>query len=309
MYKILVVDDAQENINILNAALRGKYKVAAAKDGVKAILVAKKIMPDLILLDIVMPNMDGYAVIQALKSDDKLKDIPVIFITAQSTLGEKTMGFELGAVDYITKPFEVSEVNARVETHLALMQSKKDVQDMLSKTLVGAINVFMEIEKNSHPMLYNLSNNLRKIADGMAKVLDYPELWMVDVGALLSLSGLLYMNEESLRSLFRGNSISKKDIDYYNEFPEHSAVLISKIPRLESVSEMVRLLNADLEGSIYRRDDRVISGAQILQAALKYELSKLRGLDANYTLKTMRIEKGKYPNEVVEALEWVINNQ
>jgi len=306
MYKILVVDDAQENIDILKSALHETYKIAAVKDGVSAVQIAGKIKPDLILLDIVMPIMDGYAVIQALKADDKLKEIPVIFITAQSTLGEKTMGFELGAVDYIVKPFDVREVRARVETHLALMQSRKDVQDMLSKTLVGAIGVFMEIEKNSNPTLHSLSNALRLTADNIAKTLEFKSFWMIDVGALLTLTGLLYMTPDSLEAILKGNSVSKKDIDFYNVFPEYSADLIAKIPRLEGVSDIVRKLNEPLGSIGYMRDDYVTAGAQILQVALKYELGRIRNLDESFILKTMKMDKEKYASEVIEALEYAI---
>lgn len=118
--KILIVDDTKTNIDVLIQALRNNYKLGVALNGQKAIEYARANHPDLILLDILMPEMDGFKVCQKLKDDPKTKDIPIIFITAMDGSGDKTMGFGMGAVDYITKPFDIAEVKARVKTHLSL---------------------------------------------------------------------------------------------------------------------------------------------------------------------------------------------
>ena len=122
---ILVVDDTEANVDILVEALDTDYDVSVAMDGKSALESVSMNPPDLILLDIVMPEMDGYEVCNRLKSDTKTVDIPVIFLTAMTDLENKTKGFELGAVDYITKPFEILEVKARVNTHLTLKTAKE----------------------------------------------------------------------------------------------------------------------------------------------------------------------------------------
>lgn len=118
--KILLVDDTKTNIDVLVQTLRNDYKLGVALNGVKAIEYAKTRVPDLILLDILMPGMDGFEVCRKLKEDPITKDIPIIFITAMDDPTHKTRGFDVGAVDYITKPFDVAEVKARVKTHLSL---------------------------------------------------------------------------------------------------------------------------------------------------------------------------------------------
>lgn len=118
--RILLVDDTKTNINVLVRALRDDYRLGVALDGYKAVEYAKANHPDLILLDIMMPGIDGFETCRRLKSDLNTRDIPIIFITAMDGTLHKTRGFEIGAVDYIIKPFDIREVKARVKTHLSL---------------------------------------------------------------------------------------------------------------------------------------------------------------------------------------------
>jgi serine phosphatase RsbU (regulator of sigma subunit) len=129
---VLVVDDAPENIRVVNEILRSSYKVRIATNGVKALEIASTApAPDLILLDIVMPGMDGYEVCTKLKADLRTQDIPVIFLTGQTESADETRGFEAGAVDYIHKPFSPAVVAARVQTHLALREARQQLSRQL----------------------------------------------------------------------------------------------------------------------------------------------------------------------------------
>ena len=131
--RILIVDDEKQNIRILTDFLREDFKIMAAKDGETALNALRKSdkLPDLILLDIMMPNMDGFEVIKALKTDERTRSIPVIFITALDATTDESKGFEQGAVDYITKPFKPVIVKARVKTHIQLKR-KTDLLDRLA---------------------------------------------------------------------------------------------------------------------------------------------------------------------------------
>ncbi|PHS37848.1 MAG: serine/threonine protein phosphatase [Sulfurovum sp.] len=128
--KILVVDDEPLNINILVELLKGKYKMMAAKSGLQALKAARSSnKPDLILLDIMMPDMDGYEVCRQLKEDEKTKDIPIIFVSAMSEDMDETKGFDVGAIDYITKPISPKTLESRVHTHLALTQQAVELRE------------------------------------------------------------------------------------------------------------------------------------------------------------------------------------
>jgi len=126
---ILLVDDTKSNVDVLVHALKDIYKLGVTLNGEDAIRFAEKKQPDLILLDIVMPGIDGFEVCHRLKKKSETKNIPIIFITAMDDLSHKTKGFDFGAVDYITKPFDITEVKARVRTHLTLKLAQEALKN------------------------------------------------------------------------------------------------------------------------------------------------------------------------------------
>src|SRR5262252_6215372 len=129
---LLLVDDDPENIEIVNSILGEKYEIRVATNGVKALELAKaEPTPGLILLDVIMPHMDGYEACKHLKAEAKTRDIPVIFLTGKTEVADETRGFEVGAVDYIHKPFSPPIVTARVRTHLMLREAHETVTRQL----------------------------------------------------------------------------------------------------------------------------------------------------------------------------------
>ena len=131
---ILVVDDTPLNISVITGALKDTYRTKVATSGAKALAIAAaEEKPDLILLDVMMPEMDGYEVCRRLKADPMTEEIPVIFLTAQTEAEDETRGFEVGAVDYVHKPFSPAVMKARVHTHLVL----RDVREKLAQQLLA----------------------------------------------------------------------------------------------------------------------------------------------------------------------------
>jgi DNA-binding response OmpR family regulator len=128
---ILAVDDTASDRELLATILgREGYQLALAKDGAQALELAAKLDPDLILLDILMPGLDGLEVCRRLKADEATRAIPVIFVTAQSGSDEVLTGFEMGAVDYVTKPFRIPELLARVHAHVELRRVQQEVRTL-----------------------------------------------------------------------------------------------------------------------------------------------------------------------------------
>mgnify|MGYP000067032693 CR=1 FL=1 len=126
---ILVVDDMLANVKILVSLLQEEgYEVRAATSGKSAVMICNKRPPDLLLLDVMMPEMDGYQVCHSLKADEKTRNIPIIFISALDSPNDKVRGFEEGGVDFITKPFDSAEVIARVKMHIQLQLLQKELQ-------------------------------------------------------------------------------------------------------------------------------------------------------------------------------------
>ncbi|MBT3785002.1 response regulator, partial [bacterium] len=127
---ILIVDDVAENLAVLREILKSDYSVLASRDGETAIEIASgKRKPDLILLDVMMPGMSGYEVCQRLKSEPGTQNIPVIFVTARVEVEDEQQGFELGAVDYVTKPINPHILTARVKTQLLLKRQADELRE------------------------------------------------------------------------------------------------------------------------------------------------------------------------------------
>ncbi|MBF0101872.1 MAG: hybrid sensor histidine kinase/response regulator [Desulfobacterales bacterium] len=130
---ILIVDDQSENIWVLTEALKNDYQIVFARSGLKALELAETNLPDIILLDIMMPGLNGYEVCGILKKHVKTQHIPIVFITARDEVEYITKGFELGAVDYITKPFNLSIVRSRIKTHIELKHHRDHLSELVQE--------------------------------------------------------------------------------------------------------------------------------------------------------------------------------
>jgi len=157
---ILIVDDTPLNIGVISGALKDSYKTKVATNGEKAIALASaEEKPDLILLDIMMPGMDGYEVCSRLKADPATSEIPVIFLTGQTSAEDETRGFEVGAVDYVHKPFSPAVVKARVRSHILLREARAQLASQLlalNTELEMARQIQLSILPHSIPKLAGL---------------------------------------------------------------------------------------------------------------------------------------------------------
>lgn len=163
-YSLLIVDDEPDNLRILSSLLRDEHQVLIAKSGEQALTLAEEKQPDLILLDIVMPNMTGFEVIKVLKSKDSTSDIPVIFITGLHSSKDETTGFELGAVDYIHKPFNPAVVKARVASQLQIIQQRRELE-----------NLSQELQRASEAKGMFLANMSHEIRTPLTTIIGYSE--------------------------------------------------------------------------------------------------------------------------------------
>lgn len=191
--KILIIDDTPANIQIMHAMLQDTYSIFFAASGREGIRMAQQELPDLILLDIMMPEMDGYEVCRVLKENPLTRQIPVIFITAKSNVEDEMKGLALGAIDYITKPFSPPIVNARVKNHLELKRHR----DLLEK-------VTIELDKK------NLALNLLARED-----------------ALTGLANRRYFDEvlaSEIKRAYRSRqllSLLLCDVDFFKNYNDH----------------------------------------------------------------------------------------
>ena len=175
---IMVVDDTPDNLKLLQEMLEIKgYYVLASPDGKMALNAAATNPPDLILLDIIMPEMDGFEVCERLKADPALREIPVLFISALDQTADKVKAFAVGGVDYVTKPFEFEEVHARVETHLKIRSLQRQLTaqnenlDRLvterTQELARAYERLLELDRLKDDFMRMISHEIRTPANGV----------------------------------------------------------------------------------------------------------------------------------------------
>ena len=189
---ILVVDDTPLNIGVITGALKDTYRTKVATSGAKALAIASaEEKPDLILLDVMMPEMDGYEVCRRLKANPMTREIPVIFLTAQTESEDETRGFQVGAVDYVHKPFSPAVVKARVHTHLVLRETREKLAQQLlaiQKELETARLIQQSILPETVPQIVGLDIAARYVP--MAAVAgDFYDFILVDnkhVGILVA---------------------------------------------------------------------------------------------------------------------------
>jgi two-component system, NtrC family, sensor kinase len=214
---ILVVDDTPANLRLLAGILNGKgYKVRPVPSGELALSAARGLPPDLILLDIMMPEMNGYEVCEKIKSDERTRDIPVIFISAINDVLDKVKAFAVGGVDYITKPFQMEEVLVRVETHLAMCQlqsklkQKNDELTIALEQLQATQNQLIQSEKMAA---------LGQLIAGIAHEINTP------LGAIRSsignIANFLETNLESLPAFFKELS-PEREQDFFHLMQQSS---------------------------------------------------------------------------------------
>jgi sigma-B regulation protein RsbU (phosphoserine phosphatase) len=189
---LLLVDDDSENVQAVHSILKDRYKIRVATNGAKALELAKvEPLPALILLDVMMPQMDGYEVCRYLKADQRTKDTPVIFLTGKTEVADEARGFEVGAVDYIHKPFSPPIVTARVQTHIMLRDARETVARQLlsiNSELEMARQIQLSILPQETPHLQGLEIEARYLP--MSSVAgDFYDFLVIDekhVGVLIA---------------------------------------------------------------------------------------------------------------------------
>jgi two-component system sensor histidine kinase/response regulator len=232
---ILIVDDTPANLRLLSQMLIARgYKVRPVLNGVRALAAVRSTLPDLILLDIMMPEMNGYEVCKRLKADEQTRDIPIIFISALDATEDKVRAFTAGGVDYVTRPFQSEEVLARVETHLSLRNLQKSLQQEIAELDAFAHTVAHDL-KNPLGLLIGYGGVLaEELADTQNKTVQECVDAIVRTGAkmttiikeLLLLAGVRKIDEVTLEPLDMATIVSEVQDRLAALIAEHQTEII-----------------------------------------------------------------------------------
>jgi signal transduction histidine kinase len=259
---ILIVDDKVTNLNILSDVmqLQGHY-VSVASDGESALNELKTISPDLILLDIMMPGIDGFETCTRLKADEKTKDIPVIFMTALTDTADKIKGFKVGAVDYITKPFQQEEVVARVNVQLKLRNLNRQLQISQFK--------LMQAEKISSlgQLVAGIAHEVKNPVGFIAGNLEHTGNYIQDLISLLNLYQKYLPNTpEEIK-----NKIDAIDLDFLLE--DLPKMIVSMNLGIERISDIMQSLRKfSRKDATYRKAVNIHQGIDTTLMILSHRL-------------------------------------
>jgi putative two-component system response regulator len=320
---VLIVDDNVTNIDLLVNTLKTEYRLGVAKNGPKALEYAFRHKPDIILLDIMMPEMNGYEVCMRLKANPETAPIPVIFITALSETVNKTKGFELGAVDYVTKPFHAAEVKARIRTHLSLEEMRLQLasQNAILEQKVGQktaeIRKMLDASIRSMALMIEIrdpytAGHQQRVAQLAGAI---AERMGLDSGAAeaIRIAGILHDVGKiriPVSILSRAGKLLAPEMEMIKIHPRVSYEILKDIPFPWPVARMVLQHHERLDGSGYPQGlvaDEIIPEAKILAVADVTEASSsfrpyrpAQGIEA--ALRKIDQEKGvKYDADVVAA--------
>jgi CheY-like chemotaxis protein len=295
------VDDNPANLKLLEEMLRQRgHEVRSFPLGRLALEGAAQEPPDLFLLDINMPEMNGYEVCEQLKQSELLADIPVIFLSALDAIEDKVKGFRSGGVDYISKPFRFEEVQARVETHLDLRRAQQAEHDLLEKTLNGAVRTLWELVQITSPVLALRSGAIRDIVQRIGKRMGIRDAWQYELAATLSLVGCIALPDEVFERAYCGQEISPDEQQMFQAHPQTAARLLSNIPRLEMVAEMIRG-QRDPETESYTKDESR-QGARMLHLALELDRRIYKGAASNCALAELR-QSHRFEDRMLDTLD------
>ncbi len=339
---ILVVDDTEANIDILVGALDDLYDVCVAMDGESALQIVDENSPDLILLDIMMPGIDGYEVCKKIKDNPENNAIPIIFITAMTEIKDKTKGFSLGAVDYITKPFEIVEVQARVETHLALQDARKQLQNQneiledkvqertkevtqlneeLKQSMLNSVRILIGLIEGFDPSLGSHSKRVAILSREIGKALGVSseELFQLEIASLLHDIGTLTIPERLKHS--QTSKISKEELALVRQHTMFTQSVLSPAKGLNEVGVLIRNHKENIDGSGF--PDGLVGkdiplGAKIIGAANAYdEIRNSKDVNAQTMSQKIKEELAiqnitklagtRYEENIIKALINVIN--
>lgn len=281
---ILAVDDTPMSLRLLTEILRSDgHTVRSAVSGELALRAARAQPPQLVLLDVNMPEMDGFEVCRRLKQEPRLRDVPVIFVSALSDTEDKVKGFNLGAVDYVTKPFQRQELLARVRNHLELHRLRNNLEDMvqartrslmvsetrLKKNLLETISAVAAMVELRDPYTAGHQRHVAQLVDAIARELGLPENQVEGLHLAAIVHDLGKINVPS-EILSKPGRLNEAEFSMIKQHPEFGYDILKGIGFPWPIAEIVRQHHERLDGSGYPhglRGDEILAEARILAVA------------------------------------------
>ncbi|HMV41502.1 MAG TPA: response regulator [Leptospiraceae bacterium] len=308
--KVLIVDDNEEYRYALELIVRslGHESIHAA-DGFEALKATLENVPDLILLDINMPNMDGIIALQKIRRNPKLRSVPIIMISTLLENETVLECLEAGADDYIVKPFDKAILKARISNNLIRRIYQKKEKEILEKTLIGSIHILTEILETLDSKVFSRIARIKKHIKYITEELDLDEdKWVMDMATHFYMIGCIHLPRDFVLKSITGRMLNWDEKKIFEQHVLHGYKILSKIPRLERVADVVRLSFKNYDGSGSPEDIKVSGEAipvesKILRAAWEYEMISIRNDSPEATIASIKTLSGKVDPNLLPYLE------
>lgn len=312
---ILIVDDNQANRNVLQDLVVTLGHVPhIAKNGEAALAQMKKHLPDIVLLDILMPKMDGCEVLDQMKTNKRLRDIPVIMISAVDNIETVVQCIEKGAEDYLAKPFNPTLLKARIGACLEKYHLIKAEREFLEKTFRGSMKVLTDTLSILNPEAFGQATRECRLVARIAKKMKINKPWELEIAAMLSPLGIITVPPEILDKLARGAQLVPKEEKILSEHPKIGHDLIINLPHLEKIAKIIKNQNKHFDfdeeatGPCNSEID-VPFGVQLLSVVKDFDAFVSSGIKPAEALNRIR-NKGKYYNKfIVDALSSIVSEE
>lgn len=288
---ILIVDDEAGNRKLLDALLRAEgYLTLAASSGEDALGLIAERAPDLILLDVMMPRMDGYQLATILKASPATSNIPIVMVTARNDRSARMASLQAGVEEFLSKPIDRAELWLRVRNLLRLKALTDAEKVLLQQTVLGSIRALVDILAIVNPAAFGRAGRIERLALELAAAASLPASWELEAAALLSQLGHVSLPAELMERASVGKPLSSQDARLLDESPKITQRLIGCIPRLENVGAILAHASRDPAGG--QPPAHIADYAAVLLNVLEFDALTSRGESVGTALETLRARSG-----------------
>ena len=309
---ILIVDDDPRGLAALEGVLLPEgYRIERAMNGAQALDKAGRFQPDVMLLDVMMPDMDGFDVCRAIRATPALAEMPIILVTALDDRDALLQGLDAGADELITKPFNRLEMKTRLRTLTKINRYRRLIEDRrtLQATLEGVISVLTDLLTVVDPANFGRAQAVKRRASAMAFHMQVADAWPIELAALLSRIGYVTIPNEVQERARSGAELGATEQALLERVPDIGHGLLVRVPPLLEVATLVKLQHARYDGGDEGRElrgDEIPLGARILKVASDAVDLEAQGREPADVLRTLTRRHGWYDPRVLAAAEAVI---
>jgi response regulator RpfG family c-di-GMP phosphodiesterase len=311
--RILAVDDEKNILNAIQRQMRKKFHVETALGPEEGLVAVKQRGPYAVVIsDLRMPKMDGIQFLACIR--ELAPDTVRVMLTGNADLENAIQAVNEGNIfRFLTKPCSSEVLEKVIQTGVEQYRLVTAERELLQKTLKGSINVLNKVLSLVNPEAFGRSSRIKRYVKQIAEKLELPHIWRLEMAAMLSQIGCVTLPEGALNKLCRGNDLTDKEARLFDMHPMIASDLLSNIPRMQKVAEIIRYQNKHFDGSGNPKDKRqgedIPLGARILKVALDFDLMEAKGVFKHRAIRKLKSRSGWYDPSILRVFEEIVDDE